>query len=121
MPTQRRKLYPKKSKKLIFQQSKQKVNHTNIEITSKVRGANNHFLKPLNMNGHNSPINRHRITIFPGKSSILLEIMFIICFFKKSCNVLYFKVFFAFFLLDIFFIHLSNVQFFPGKSSILQK
>ena len=38
-------------------------NHTNIKITSKIGGSNNHYsLISLNINGSNSPIKRHRLT-----------------------------------------------------------
>ena len=37
-------------------------NHTNMKITSKIKGSNNHYsLLSLNINGVNWPIKRHRI------------------------------------------------------------
>ena len=49
--------------------------HTNIKITSKITGSNNHYsLISLNNNGLNSLIKRHRLRkYFSCKSSILSE------------------------------------------------
>ena len=62
---QRRKLHPRKSKKVIFQQIQKKDCHTNIipPLTKKIAGSNNHYsLISVNINGLNLPIQRHRLT-----------------------------------------------------------
>jgi prolyl oligopeptidase PreP (S9A serine peptidase family) len=74
-PKQVGKLYPRKSKKVIFQQTKTEDNHTNIKIALKKTGSNNHYsLISLNISGLKSPRKRHTLTYWIWKPSILLHI-----------------------------------------------
>jgi hypothetical protein len=53
----------KKQESNLHSTNPQEDSHTNIKITSKITGCNNHYsLKSLNINGLNSPIKRHRLT-----------------------------------------------------------
>ena len=68
-PIQGWKLHPRKSEKIIFQQT-QKIATQNIilSLTTKITGSNNHFsLISRNINGLNSPIKRHRLTAWIWK------------------------------------------------------
>ena len=59
------KLYPGKSKIVsnLLSSNPKEDDHSNIKITSKIRGSNNHyFLISLNINGLNAPIKRHSLT-----------------------------------------------------------
>jgi hypothetical protein len=65
MPTQRGKLHPRKSKKVIFLTNPKEGSHTNTfpPLTTKITGSNYHyFLISLLISGLNSPIKRHRLT-----------------------------------------------------------
>jgi hypothetical protein len=59
-PTQGGKLHPRKIRNVIFfQKNRKEDSHTNIKITSKIRGNNNYY-SLITLNGLNSPIKRHK-------------------------------------------------------------
>ena len=66
----------KKQESNLLSTNPKEDSHTNIKITSKITGSNNHYsLIFLNINGLNFPIERHRITDWISKTgpSILLH------------------------------------------------
>jgi hypothetical protein len=59
----RRETTPKKNQESNLLKNPKEDNHTNIKITSKITGSNNHYsLISLNIIELNSPIKRHRLT-----------------------------------------------------------
>ena len=60
--------HKKKQESNLLSPNPKEDNHTNIKITSKTAGSNNHYsLISLNINGLNSPVKRHRLTDWIGK------------------------------------------------------